>query len=73
MAVIPGRFLPSRNSKKAPPAVETKLKEFNKLYLFIAATVSPPPTTEKILLFWVFLEIIFAIYFVPFSKKGFSK
>ena len=39
MAVIPGRFLPSRNSKKAPPAVETKLKEFNKLYLFIAATV----------------------------------
>ena len=46
MDFIPGNSLPSRNSKKDPPAVETKLKFLDKLNLFIAATVSPPPTTE---------------------------
>ena len=45
-AFIPGNSFPSRNSKKAPPAVETKLKYFVNPKLFSAATVSPPPTTE---------------------------
>ena len=34
--------------------------------LFIAATVSPPPATEKILSFKVFSVIISKIFFVPF-------
>ena len=33
---------------------ETKVKESNFLNLFIAATVSPPPATEKILSSFVF-------------------
>ena len=41
--------MPSRYSKKAPPAVETKLKLFTTFKLFNNETVSPPPTTEKIL------------------------
>ena len=45
-ALIPGSIFPSRNSKKAPPAVETKLKSFMALILFITAIVSPPPATE---------------------------
>ena len=45
-ALIPGSILPSRYSKKAPPAVETKLKSFIALILFITAIVSPPPATE---------------------------
>ena len=45
-AFIPGNSFPSRNSKKAPPAVETKLKYFVSPKLFSAATVSPPPATE---------------------------
>ena len=45
-AFIPGNFLPSRNSKKAPSEVETKLKYFVKPNLLSAATVSPPPATE---------------------------
>ena len=47
-AFIPGKVFPSRYSKKAPPAVETNVNESNFLNLFIAATVSPPPATEKI-------------------------
>jgi hypothetical protein len=38
--------LPSRYSKKAPPAVETKLKSFIAFKLFNNETVSPPPATE---------------------------
>ena len=73
MVFIPGNSLPSRNSKNAPPAVEIKEKDLNKLNLFNAATVSPPPATEKILSFFVLSAIIFAISFVPFSNKEFSK
>ena len=45
-ALIPGSIFPSRYSKKAPPAVETKLKLLMALILFITAIVSPPPATE---------------------------
>ena len=53
--------MPSRYSKNAPPAVETKL---NLSFIFselITATVSPPPTTENILF------PLFAIYFATGS------
>ena len=36
----------ARYSKKAPPAVETKLKSFIAFRLFNNETVSPPPATE---------------------------
>ena len=45
-AFIPGSSFPSRYSRNAPPAVETKLKLSIFPTLFITAIVSPPPTTE---------------------------
>ena len=60
MPFIPGNSLPSRYSKNAPPAVETKLKSsknFNIVYY--GATVSPPPATEKIFLPLFFLQFDF--------------
>ena len=45
-ALIPGRSFPSRYSKNAPPAVETKSNSSIRLIWFIKAIVSPPPTTE---------------------------
>ena len=65
--------MPSRYSKKAPPAVETKLKSPTTFNLFKKETVSPPPTTEKILLDLLFSIILFAIFILPFAKSGFSK
>ena len=44
-ALIPGRVLPSRNSREAPPPVETWLILSARPNLLIAATESPPPTT----------------------------
>ena len=41
--------------------------------LFNNETVSPPPTTEKILFNLLFLIIVFAISMLPFAKLGFSK
>ena len=65
--------MPSRYSKNAPPAVETKLKLLTTFNLFSNETVSPPPTTEKIL-FDLFFSIIFsAILILPLAKFGFSK
>ena len=43
---IPGRVFPSRNSREAPPPVETWLIFDARLNLLTAATESPPPTTE---------------------------
>ena len=39
--------MPSRYSKKAPPAVETKLNLWTTFNLFNNETVSPPPITEN--------------------------
>ena len=72
-AFIPGNSLPSRYSKNAPPAVETKLKELKIPILFIRATVSPPPATEKISFDLFLSAIFFPISKLPFAKFGFSK
>ena len=45
-ALIPGSSFPSRYSKNAPPAVETKLNFSTAFKELINETVSPPPTTE---------------------------
>lgn len=46
-AATPGSSLPSIHSRKAPPAVEMKLKlSTAALALFSAATVSPPPAAR---------------------------
>jgi hypothetical protein len=42
----PGSVRPSIHSRKAPPAVETKLKSSATPAWLSAATVSPPPATE---------------------------
>jgi len=42
---MPGRVLPSRNSREAPPPVETWVILSASLNLLTAATLSPPPTT----------------------------
>ena len=57
--------------KKAPPAVETKLKLLTAFKLFNKETVSPPPATEKIL-FVLLFSIIFAILILPLAKFGFK-
>ena len=60
--------MPSRYSKNAPPAVETKLKELEIPMLLIKATVSPPPATAKILLNLFFSAIFFPISKLPLAK-----
>src|SRR3546814_10685900 len=45
-ASTPGNGLPSIHSRKAPPAVETKVKSLPTPAWLSAATVSPPPATE---------------------------
>src|SRR3546814_7226823 len=45
-ALTPGSSLPSIHSRKAPPAVETKVKSSATPAWLTAATVSPPPATE---------------------------
>ena len=42
---IPGSVFPSRNSREAPPPVDTWLILSARWNLFTAATESPPPTT----------------------------
>ena len=63
--------MPSRYSKNAPPAVETKLNFLLMFSELMTATVSPPPTTEKILS--PLLAIYFAISELPNEKFIFSK
>src|SRR5690606_32501056 len=46
-ASTPGSFRPSRNSSDAPPPVETWPNEDARPARLTAATLSPPPTTEK--------------------------
>ena len=47
MAAIPGNSIPSIYSNMAPPPVDTYDTLSANLYLFIAATESPPPINEN--------------------------
>ena len=52
-------------SKNAPPAVEIYVKSLMYRDRLIAATVSPPPATDKILPLFVSFDKVFAIDAVP--------
>ena len=66
--------MPSRYSKKAPPAVETNVNVSIFLNLFIAATVSPPPAIEKIFIDQdvKLMYLIPIVIVVAFFCKGMS-
>src|SRR5215471_18264190 len=68
-AATPGRVSPARNSRDAPPPVETWVILLVTPAALIAFSESPPPTTE------VAPEsaTAFASATVPLSKGGFSK
>ena len=68
---IPGNSFPSRDSKKAPPAVDKCENSFYFCF-FIAAIVSPPPTIEINCLDLVFSDIDNANDLVPFKNFLFS-
>ena len=56
---------PTKNSKKAPPAVDKCVNDNCFFILFIAEIVSPPPSTDIKDLLVVFREIFSAIELVP--------
>src|SRR5436309_1021695 len=72
-AFTPGSSLPSIHSRKAPPAVETKVKSSATPAWFSAATVSPPPATETRLPSWVSAAAVRASATVAASNGGVSK
>ncbi len=59
-ALTPGSSLPSIHSRKAPPAVETKVKSSATPAWLSAATVSPPPATETSWPAWVSAAAVWA-------------
>ena len=65
---MPGRTLPSNNSKDAPPPVEMWLIFSLKPICVTAAALSPPPMIVVALL----SAIACAIAFVPTANAGFS-
>ena len=67
--LITGDFFPSKNSKKAPPAVEIYDIRSETLNFSIEAMVSPPPATENA----DDLAIVSAMIFVPLEKLSNSK
>ena len=71
--LIPGKSFPSKYSKNAPPAVDKCEKVSLSLLLFIAARVSPPPSTDIKDFSKVFFEMFSAIDIVPVEKFSFSK
>src|SRR3954447_14512379 len=71
-ASTPGRGLPSIHSRKAPPAVETKVKSSATPAWLSAATVSPPPATDTSEPSLVNAAAVFASATVAASKGGVS-
>src|SRR5688500_3380636 len=71
-AATPGSVLPSIHSRKAPPAVETKVKSAATPAWLSAATVSPPPATDTRLPSWVSAAAVFASATVAWSNGGVS-
>src|SRR3546814_1262480 len=72
-ALTPGSSLPSIHSRKAPPAVETKVKSSATPAWLSAATVSPPPATETSDPSLVSAAAVRASWTVAQSKGGVSK
>src|SRR3546814_16679355 len=71
-ASTPGNALPSIHSRKAPPAVETKVKSPATPAWLSAATVSPPPATEVSEPSRVSAAAVLASATVAVSKGGVS-
>src|SRR5690606_15576110 len=72
-ASMPGNDFPSNHSRKAPPAVDTKVKSLATPACFSAATVSPSPATERKAPVRVKPATVRAIAGVPRSKGVVSK
>src|SRR6476469_7694855 len=71
-AATPGNVRPSIHSRKAPPAVETKVKSSATPAWLSAATVSPPPATETSEPSLVSAAAVFARATVAASNGGTS-
>ncbi len=69
-AATPGRILPSRNSREAPPPVEIWVILEATPDCWTAATESPPPTMVVAL---ALLATAWAMALVPLAKAGISK
>src|SRR3546814_11295041 len=72
-ASTPGNALPSIHSRKAPPAVETKVKSPATPAWLSAATVSPPPANEVSEPSRVSAAAVLASATVAVSKGGVSQ
>jgi len=71
-ASTPGNLIPCKNSRDAPPPVDTYVTSFSLPRLRTKLAVSPPPITE-IAPSLVFSMTLFRIPSLPLAKLGNSK